>query len=342
MSPILPSQIIDTTTLPEVDRFDLWRQLVDENSPAHLSSPARDFVAWAQAIDLGGLRVTRFRYPELRMQRTAKLIRQGDPDMFQVAQVISGASTIRQQRRESATKGPRLTFIDNSQPYDAFHRPPDGEETSHTIVLDIPRATLPLPPAKITQLLACNIPSDTGMGALLGQFLRRIAEHPQEYGPEDGDRLGAVALDLTAATLAHQFDMTRALPAGVQQTAMRARVVAFIDRHLGDSDLTPHAIAAAHHISLRSLHRLFEGDDVTVAELIRTKRLEKCRRDLTRPLMAHQPTSVIAARWGFADKSHFSRLFRSQYGSAPQAYRMRHQRGGSPGLPACPSVTLDD
>jgi AraC-like DNA-binding protein len=325
VSRILPTQILDTTTLPEADRLDFWRQLIGEHSPAYLYSPARGFAARAQTIDLGGLRMSRFRYPELLMKRTSELIRQGDPESFQLALTMGGASVITQVRRESAIEGAGLTLIDNSRPFEAFHRPPDGHESSRTIVVDIPHAQLPLSPAKVTQLLACNIPADTGMGALLGQFLRGIAEHPEQYRPADGVRLGAVGLDLVAAALAHQLDATRTLPVEVQQTAMRARVVAFVDRHLGDADLTPRAIAVAHHISLRSLHRLFEDDDVTVAEMIRIKRLEKCRRDLTNPLLAQQPAYAIGARWGFSDKSHFSRLFRSRYGNAPQTYREQHQ-----------------
>ncbi|MEU4553698.1 helix-turn-helix domain-containing protein [Micromonospora violae] len=32
-------------------------------------------------------------------------------------------------------------------------------------------------------------------------------------------------------------------------------------------------------------------------------------------------TPAIAARWGFSDKAHFSRVFRARYGRSPQAYR---------------------
>ncbi|MDG9673642.1 helix-turn-helix domain-containing protein [Micromonospora sp. DH14] len=53
---------------------------------------------------------------------------------------------------------------------------------------------------------------------------------------------------------------------------------------------------------------------------IRAKRLAQCRRDLANPLV-RQPIHAIAARWGFRDKAHFSRLFRARYGRSPQAYR---------------------
>ncbi len=39
--------------------------------------------------------------------------------------------------------------------------------------------------------------------------------------------------------------------------------------------LSPAAVAAAHHISLRSLHQLFHDEGLTVAGWIRQRRLER-------------------------------------------------------------------
>ena len=60
-------------------------------------------------------------------------------------------------------------------------------------------------------------------------------------------------------------------------------------------------IAAAHHISLRSLHQLFHDEGLTVAGWIRQRRLECCRRDLSDPALAARPVAAIAARWGFLE-----------------------------------------
>jgi hypothetical protein len=49
---------------------------------------------------------------------------------------------------------------------------------------------------------------------------------------------------------------------------------AFIQRPVSDPDLSPETIAAAHHISLRLLHKLFSEEGETVAGWIRTRRLE--------------------------------------------------------------------
>jgi hypothetical protein len=42
-------------------------------------------------------------------------------------------------------------------------------------------------------------------------------------------------------------------------------VQAFIQRRLSDADMSPATVAAAHHISLRSLHQLFHDEGLTVA-----------------------------------------------------------------------------
>jgi AraC-like DNA-binding protein len=100
-----------------------------------------------------------------------------------------------------------------------------------------------------------------------------------------------------------------------------ARIMAFIEDQLGDPDLGPERIAAAHYISTRYLHKLLHDEGRTVAGWVRTRRLEQCQRDLRDPRLAGQPVSAIGARWGFPDAAHFSRVFRAKYGSSPREYR---------------------
>jgi AraC-like DNA-binding protein len=102
-----------------------------------------------------------------------------------------------------------------------------------------------------------------------------------------------------------------------------AALQAFIDSHLADPELSPSTIAAAHHISLRYLHGLFEGQGTTVGERIKNRRLESCRQDLLDPSLAALPVNAIASRWGFIDAARFSRTFRDAYGQPPGEFR-RH------------------
>jgi AraC-like DNA-binding protein len=90
---------------------------------------------------------------------------------------------------------------------------------------------------------------------------------------------------------------------------------------LGDPDVSPATVAAAHYISLRYLHNLFETQETTVADWIRRRRLERCRRDLLDPALRAEPVGSIGARWGLTSPAHFTRLFRGAYGLPPAAYR---------------------
>jgi AraC-like DNA-binding protein len=102
---------------------------------------------------------------------------------------------------------------------------------------------------------------------------------------------------------------------------MLLRIHAFIEQHLGDADLAPGLVAAAHYISVRYLYRLFEAQGETVAAWIRHRRLEGCRKELADPAFSAAPVSSVAARWGLPDSAHFSRLFRRTYGLPPAEYR---------------------
>jgi AraC-like DNA-binding protein len=105
---------------------------------------------------------------------------------------------------------------------------------------------------------------------------------------------------------------------GAPGPALRSVMEAWIDRNLRSSDITPAAIAAAHGVSVRTVHRVFEGDGDTVGAVIRLRRLAKARGELA---VRAEPISVIARRWGFADSSHFTRAFRAHYGMTPTDYR---------------------
>ena len=101
------------------------------------------------------------------------------------------------------------------------------------------------------------------------------------------------------------------------------RIRAYIESHLGDPELTPTRVAAAHFVSKRYLHKLFEAEGVSVSRWIRERRLEHCRHDLADPQRVDETVTSIGMRWGLTDAGHLSRLFREAYGCSPSEYRHR-------------------
>ncbi|WP_437977390.1 helix-turn-helix transcriptional regulator [Sorangium sp. So ce295] len=98
------------------------------------------------------------------------------------------------------------------------------------------------------------------------------------------------------------------------------RALADIEVRLGDPTLQPADIARAQGVSRRYLDGVMaEQLGCSLAAHIRRRRLERAASELSlRPLEA---VSEVAARWGFRDTSHFTRLFRGHFATTPAAYR---------------------
>jgi AraC-like DNA-binding protein len=328
-----------TEDLPVAERFGFWHDMTaDALIPTIFSSDhADDFRATLRALDLGAVQVSAMTYPSLECRRTAKLVRRSDPELYQVALTLRGHQGITQLGRDTSLGLYDLMLYDSSRPFHS-HVAADEGDTVATVVAQVPKVLCPLPADRVDQLLAVRISGGEGIGALLARFLVRLIAEAGRYRPSDAPRLGTVLLDLAVALLAHELDVGTLVPPETHRRALVLRVRAFVGQHIGDPQLTPATIAAAHHISARQLHRLFEGEGVTVAALIRSQRLEGCRRDLADPALRLISIHEIAARWGFSHPAVFSRAFRGAYDLSPSEYRQHASFGGAlsveePGTP---------
>ncbi|MDG9675448.1 helix-turn-helix domain-containing protein [Micromonospora sp. DH14] len=321
---MLPRETLDTTVLPPAERFGMWLELVARTSaPMRVrSAHDEDFIARADFVDLGPIQLISYDYPSLDAFRTPKLIRQSDPELYMLALTTGGVGTSSQDGRRSEIQVGEFTFYNASRPHDLGHHATEPERgQASSIVTIIPHAALPLPPQRMAALYGGRMSGSEGIGALLAQFLIQVTGHPEQYHAADASRLGAVGLDLATTMLGRHLVAEDAVPTEVRRRALLTQVQSYIHRHLGEVTLDPQVVADAHHISVRSLHRLFEGEDATVASYIRDVRLARCQRDLTDPALRNQPVQTIAARWGFPHKAHFSRAFKAAYGMTPQEHR---------------------
>ncbi|MFY1627803.1 helix-turn-helix domain-containing protein [Micromonospora sp. WMMD735] len=318
--------VIDTEQLPPTERFGMWLDLVARTStPLRIRSDHQhDFRARAEFVELGPIRLVRYRYPSLEAVRTAKLVRRTEVDFHLLALTTSGTGVAGQAGRRSRLDADEFTFYDGSRPHEVSHFGDGDAQHATSVVALIPYGAIPLTPDQLAPLLAGRMSAGEGIGALVAHYLTRIATHPEQYQQADAERLGGVALDLISTMLGRYLVAEDEMPREVRRRALLTQVRAYVQRRLGDAGLTPATIAEAHHISVRSLHRLFEEEHATVASYIRELRLERCRRDLADPTLAHRPVQAVAARWGFRDKAHFSRAFRAAHRLTPQEYRIQH------------------
>ncbi|MFJ6791258.1 helix-turn-helix domain-containing protein [Streptomyces angustmyceticus] len=319
---MLTERLFRTDGLPSADRFDCWRDHVSQTYTAEIESDhALDFAASQRILVLGGVRLWTVEHPSMTLRRTQKLIRQSDPGLYHLSLPLAGAMSHSGPDREADYEPYDLVLHDTSRPHLMRAITSQGEDTVSGTGLFVPRKLLPLPESAIDGLLMQRLSGREGVGALLAQFLTQVARDSGSYRPDDGSRLGTVAVDLLSAVLAHVLDADRSLPPETHRQALVLRIRAFVQQHLHDPQLTPCTIAAAHHISRSYLYRLFEREEESIAAWIRGQRLEHARRDLAQPAMRTTPIHAIAARWCFTHAADFTRAFRRAYGMSPREYR---------------------
>lgn len=321
--------VVNTEDRPAGERFDFW---LDALSGSVLPFTIRsdheaDFRAEVHAMRLGAIRAALMTQPSMQGLRTPKQIRQSDPEFYQFAFNIRGDIEMSHDRYSVTLIPGDLVLIDSSRPFHCIAE--EGTNRCVGLTLAFPRTLLPLPENKVKQLLLVRMSSREGIGRLLSNYLVELTRPGDEWRPADASRLAAITLDLLTAMLAQRLEADHLQPGESRHRALLAQIHSFIQQHLKDQNLSPGMIAAAHGISVRSLHRIFRDGNATVTERIRAGRLERCRRDLVDPHFQTKPVHAIAARWGLPDAAHFSRSFRAAYGLSPQVYRQEHAKSAS-------------
>lgn len=307
------------------DRFDCWREHV---SQAYVSAEVdsdhtADFSASQRILALGAVELWTMEHSSMTLRRTRRLIRQSDPGFYHLSLPLRGTMRLTRAGHKADYEPHDLVLHDTSRPHLMRAITSHCQDSILGTGLFVPRKLLPLPENAIDGLLRRPLPGRDGVGMLLAQFLTQVARDYGSYRPDDGPRLGRVSLDLLSALLANALEARDALPPETRRQTLVLRIRAFVQQHLHDPHLTPRTIAAAHYISNSYLHRLFEGEEETVAAWIRIQRLEHARRDLAEPSLRTIPIHAIAARWGFPRATDFTRAFRAAYDMPPSDYR-RH------------------
>ncbi len=304
------SVVIDTCEVPPGERFDLWADATPRVFEPLTVRPRGDrpFEGRVARFPLGPLTLYRLTADASRVTRTRAMIGASDPEWVQVSLLLGGRCIVDQEGRRSVLRAGDFASWASSRPYSV------DAHTQHDLLVTYCPEPL-LRGGRILGRTAVAIPGADGPARLVRRYLRTLLDDLRSGAAVDAE-LADGLLDLFGAL----YDGAVALPRA--PAALRTLVRGHIEERLPDPDLTPDAIAAAHFLSRRALDRLFEGDERTVAETIRDRRLERCRHDLADPALAHRSILEIATGWGFVSAAHFSRTFRAAYGASPREWRV--------------------
>ncbi|MFJ5263316.1 helix-turn-helix domain-containing protein [Streptomyces sp. NPDC088387] len=308
-----------TLRLPAQERLRVWHNIASQNATELHIAAGPDFRAAAHRMNIGDLRVVRFRLSAHEAVRTPALAAGEGPRPFSVRVQLAGTSRFEQGGRE-ATVGPGdVVLSDAASPFAT-----SNTDDVHFVTLLIPDGVrVPGDRDGLAELTATRLPAGQPGVDLIGSLLRSVARSHGRMPPGSRGHVERTLLNAVEALLSEQRGHSSV--SGSDVTRVRAHH--HIERNLRDPELTPAMVAAALGVSVRSLHQCFENSGTTVAAHIRDSRLDRARTDLMNPALATLTVSAVAHRWGFVDRSHFSRAFSSRFGVSPASVRAESPGG---------------
>lgn len=237
---------------------------------------------------------------------------------------LAGQTEVRQHGRTMMLGAGDFTVYDPRGAVEALTVTPN----LRALNIKVGVGALGLPMERIEDLVCTTIPTTEGLPYAVSAFLRHfisstVLSNATSALPGRRQAIRQAARHSMMLIRTMLVDELVARGAGADCVVLQQQdaINAFIDDNLGDSELTPASIARAHFVSLRQLHRLFEDSGETVAARIRSRRLERCRDDLSDPLQRSMPVGAIGLRWGFRSPSQFGATFKEATGMTPNEFR---------------------
>jgi AraC family transcriptional regulator, positive regulator of tynA and feaB len=301
-------QTWSTSATAAAGQFAHWRELICEAFLAlSPESDLRDgFTGRVTQWPLGRLDLARIDSQQQRVRRTGRDIERAPRPGFYANLQVRGSSLLAQHGRETVLEPGDLAVVDTGEPFTM-----DFRSDFRQLSLFVPGALLATQASGPVRT-AVRVDTGVGVGAAVRHALTAVIRTP--LGPDVAARLAAHAAGLLAVALEPADPAARGRAGSARS---RAAAVADIEEHLADEDLSPATTARRLGVSVRTVHGLFAGSGHSYAGTVRRFRLERARRALADPALAHLRVIDVAADAGFGNVAGFHRAFRRAFGRTP-------------------------
>jgi AraC-like DNA-binding protein len=312
--------VFDSKTLPAAKRRQAWRDAICEIylNVDCAADQSGDYDGFSREAKFGAVTLTDTLISPQVVQRQGQHIAHFDKDCYYIGIEHIGRVEIRQAAGTVILRPGIGGIYYANEPYAL-----SCDVKSRQFWIELPREAFDkrFDSGGTPRLTHFNL--SRGLGRIAAEFCSVLAAESENLDSESKAKLGEQFMDILALAVSARPDREPADDRGVQQARLRS-VKAYIDAHLSEPNLSLATIAKRNGISLRYLHQLFRLMDMSASEWLRLRRLQRCHDLLTSPRHATQSITDIAYSMGFSSSSHFSNLFRAQFGVRPSVIRGAH------------------
>ena len=303
-----------TTDVPAPHQFAYWREAVCEAvmNVSTEDAPHEHFSGNIACADYGGLRFATFTSTPHRIVRRALHIGRSSSAHFLVSLQRSGIGRLQQANQSCDLQAGDIGIVDGGRPFSVSF-----PQMVDRAVAVIPSAMLQNRAPWLRDRPIGRMRRDPELQPMLRMTIERLTNRTCQ-STEEAELLTDNLCNLVAI-LSAQSDSDVAM--ANERLSDIDRMLAFIRRHLADSDLSPQAVANYLNVSVRTVHNRFEARETSFGRALLELRLNEAQRALTDPRQVTVSVTQIAYGVGFNDLSHFTKAFRAKFGIAPGQYR---------------------
>jgi AraC family transcriptional activator of tynA and feaB len=309
--------IFSTMDVHPRDRFDFWHEVACKNLIDHSSIPQcrQSFEAKIETGMLGNVALVLFENSAMDVTHAANnLSHAKDDDLFFCRQ-LSGSISLEQAGSRAFLNAADLMLLDPLLPYRA-----NFSSHSRMLVLKIPRKALEARVGNTRDMVAKVISRTDAAHRWISSFIEMLPDLVGELSNAAEAIAHEQTLDLIGTSLLTATRSGKQGNSTVRSMALM-NVRAAVELLLSNPSAGRAEVAQAAGVSVRYANALLAEQNTSIARLIQTRRLARCRMALEDPLLKHRTISDIAYGWGFSDMTHFGRSFKAAYGLSPRDYR---------------------
>lgn len=166
-----------------------------------------------------------------------------------------------------------------------------------------------------------GIPAELPAMKLITQYLNSYSTVAGSLDPDVHEAFGTHLVDLLMLLVGADCDALELIKGRGLKAARTEAVLKTIERDFASPDLSAERAGLLLGVTARQVHRLLDETTKTFYEHVLERRLVESYRLLTDPACAALKVGEIALRAGFADRSHFHRVFRIRFGDTPAGVR---------------------
>ena len=314
--------VFSTDAYAPARRYTAWREAICDvyvNVDVQATRP-EDYRGFIREARFGEVVLTDILLSEQRIRRGRGHLSRFDKDCYYVQLLQRGTLNVSQRGANHRSNMARGAIFLASEEYELH-----CQSEVRAFYLEIPRSALAQRFAQARVPVSAELNTTIGLGRVLTEFCASLAAESARLQASQRAPIGDQLMNLLALSLQSAPDDPNCGESSVKALKLKA-VQHWIDQNLSDPNLTLDRIAAANGISLRYLHQLFDGQEMSASEWVWSRRLSHAYDCLARG--DGRSITAIAFDHGFNSSAHFSTLFRRRFGFSPRDLaRTRAQQG---------------